>query len=292
MRILVTADLHYDIRRSRSYVETLAERVCRTDADALVLVGDTAGAEHKHLRDCMVLFADFPGRKFIVPGNHCLWRLPGENSIQRYEQIIPAIAAEADFTVLDHEPAIIEGVGLAGSIGWYDYSYRDEALGIPLEFYRAKVSPGAAARLAEYRGLVDEFREQLTDRHLDITVRWMDGVRMQMDMSDEQFLDYVLGRLRGQLEDFEADERVRQVVAFVHHLPFRQLVPTGRPAKFAFAAAYLGSDKIGDALRACTKVTHVFCGHSHWPGKHLIGNVDVVNVGSTYTHKNLEVLDV
>ncbi|MCK4623785.1 MAG: metallophosphoesterase [Phycisphaerae bacterium] len=292
MRILVTADLHYDIRRSRSSVETLAERVCRTDADAIMLVGDTAGAEHQPLQDCLGLFADFTGRKFIVPGNHCLWCLPGENSIQRYEQIIPAIAAKAGFAVLDHEPAIIDGLGLVGSVGWYDYSYRDEALGIPLAFYRAKVSPGAAARFGEYRELIEEFREQLSDRHFDITVRWMDGLRMQMEMSDEEFLDYVLGRLRGQLAAFEEDSQIRQVVAFVHHLPFRQLVPTGRPAKFTFAAAYLGSDKIGDTLRTCPKVTHVFCGHSHWPGKCRIGKIDVVNIGSTYTHKNLEVLDL
>ncbi len=292
MRLLVTADLHYDIRRSIASVEALAERVCRTDADALVLVGDTAGAAHQPLRDCLRLFADFPGQKFIVPGNHCLWCLPGEDSIRRYEKIIPSVAAEAGFSVLDHEPAIIGETGLAGSIGWYDYSYRDEVLGIPLEFYRAKVSPGAAARLAEYRGLVEKFRDQLTDRHLDIAVRWMDGAHMRMDMSDEEFLDYVVGRFDGQLETFEADGRIRQVVAFVHHLPFRQLVPTGRPAKFAFAAAYLGSDKIGDTIQAYRKVTHVFCGHSHWQGKCKIGNINVVNVGSTYTHKNLEVLDV
>ncbi len=292
MRLLITADLHYNVRRSRDSVEDLAERVCRTDADALVLVGDSAGAAHKPLRECMGLFADFPGRKFIVPGNHCLWCLPGEDSIRRYEQIIPDIAAEEGFVVLDHEPAMIGSVGLVGSIGWYDYSYRDEKLAIPLEFYRAKVSPGAADRLAEYRGLVEEFRGQLTGRHFDIAVRWMDGVHIRMDMSDEQFLDYVVGRLSGQLNTFETDDRIRQTVAFVHHLPFRQLVPAGRPAKFTFAAAYLGSDKIGDALRACTKVTHVFCGHSHWPGKCRIGNIEVVNVGSTYTHKNLEILDV
>lgn len=292
MRLLVTADLHYDIRRSIASVEALSERVRRTQADALVLVGDSAGAMHQPFRECLSLFADFPGRKFIVPGNHCLWCLPGEDSIKRYEQIIPDIAADAGFAVLDHEPVAIGGVGLVGSIGWYDYSYRDKSLAIPLEFYRAKISPGAADRLAEYRGLVEEFREQLNAGHFDITVRWMDGVHIRMDMSDEQFLDYLLGRLRGQLETFEADECVRQTLAFVHHLPFRRLVPADRPAKFAFAAAYLGSDKIGEALQFCPKVTHVFCGHSHWPGKCRIGNINVVNVGSTYTHKNLEVLEL
>jgi len=273
-------------------VEELARRACRMGGDALVLVGDTASAAHQPLRDCLALFADFPGRKLLVEGNHCLWCLPGEDSIQRYERIVPAIAAEAGFAVLDHQTVVLGPVGLVGSIGWYDYSYRQEELGIPVEFYRAKVAPGAAQRLPEHRELVSRYRGQLADWHFNISARWMDGVHVRMDMSDEEFLEYVLGRLRGHLAELEADPAVRQVVAFVHHLPFRQLLPEDRPEQFAFAAAFLGSDRIGQALLASRKLTHVFCGHSHWPGRCRIGPVEVVNLGCTYSEKHLEVLEL
>ena len=49
---------------------------------------------------------------------------------------------------------------------------------------------------------------------------------------------------------------------------------------------------IGEVLLACPKVTHVYCGHSHWPGECQIGHVRVVNVGSTYTEKRMVTLDV
>ena len=45
MRILVTADLHYDIERSRAPTRQLAREIAATGGDALVLVGDTAGAD-------------------------------------------------------------------------------------------------------------------------------------------------------------------------------------------------------------------------------------------------------
>ncbi len=292
MRIVVTADLHYDAARSREPAQEIARDICRAGGDALVVLGDAASAAHEPLRECLGLFADFTGRKFLVPGNHCLWCLPGEDSIERYERIVPAIAAEADFAVLDHAPAVLAGVGLVGSIGWYDYSYRDEKLDIPLEFYRAKVSPGAAERIIQHKPLADRYRSRLGEAHFEITAHWKDGVHVRMDMSDEQFLEYLTDRLSRQLARLDADPTARQVVAFTHHLPFRQLVPPDRPPQFAFAAAFMGSDKLGAALLACGKLTHVYCGHSHWPGTCTVGRVQVVNVGSTYVKKRFEVLEL
>ncbi len=292
MRVLVTADLHYDAPRSRAPTEALAETVRRTGGDVLVLVGDSASAAHEPLIDCLRLFADFPGRKLLVPGNHCLWCLPGEDSLRRYEQVLPELAARAGFQVLHHRPLVLDSLALVGSIGWYDYSYREHGLDIPVEFYQAKVAPGAAERLQEHRRLADRFRGRLAEWHLNLGVRWMDGVHVRMDMTDEEFLEYVLAKLRRQLADLEADEAVRQVVAFVHHLPSSQLVPRGRPPPFAFAAAFMGSDRIGEVLRGCGKLTHCFCGHSHWRGTCRVGHIEVINVGSTYTEKHLEVLEL
>jgi len=292
MRLIVTADLHYDAPRSRTPAEALARDICRAGGDALVLVGDSAGAAHQDLRDCLRLFAAFGGKKFLVPGNHCLWCLNGEDSITRYEQTLPAIAAEADFAVLDHAPARLGGVGLVGSIGWYDYSYRYEELDLPLAFYRAKITPGAARRFDEHRHLVAAHRRRLSKRHFDLTARWMDGVHVRMDLTDEEFLDRLLGKLVRQLGVLAGDPAVERIVAFVHHLPFRQLVPQGRPAPFAFSAAFMGSDRIGRALLDCPLVTHVYCGHSHWAHSERIEHMQVVNIGSTYVEKRMEILDL
>ena len=290
MRLLVTADLHYDIARSRRPAEDLAAEAVQTGGDCLVLVGDTAGRSLGPLRECLRLFDGFNGQKFLVPGNHCLWCNPGESSMDRYETLIPAAAAEEGFSVLDHAPAVIDGVGLVGSIGWYDYAFRDTALAIPLPFYREKISPGAAARYETHDELIEAHRHELTERHFDLGARWMDGEYVQIPLGDEAFVDMLAEKLRGHLA--AVSRRAEQVIAFLHHLPFAELVPQDRPDRFAFAAAYMGSPRFGEILLACEKLTGVYCGHSHWPARRRIGGVDVVNIGSNYVHKHLEVLDL
>ncbi|HUS46859.1 MAG TPA: metallophosphoesterase [Phycisphaerae bacterium] len=290
MRVLITADLHYDIQRSRDPCRRLAEEVCRLGGDALVLVGDTGAADLGPFRECLSLFAGFAGRKLLVPGNHCLWCSSDAGSMERYEHLLPAAAAEEGFHVLDHGPVVLEKVGLVGSIGWYDYSLKDESLGIPEAFYRAKIAPGAAHCTGEQAELIEAHRGRLTDRQLAIVSRWMDGRYVRLGMSDEEFVALLTDKLARQLE--ELSPRVDRIVAFVHHLPFRDLVPQGRPDRFAFAAAFMGSERIGRALLACGKVAYVYCGHSHSPGRRQIGHLTVVNVGSTYTRKHLEILEL
>ncbi len=290
MRILVTADLHYDIARSREPATELARSVCGIGGDAIVLVGDSAGANLEILVDCLELFDDFKGRKFFVPGNHCLWSQDGESSLERYERIIPETASQVGWTMLDHNPAMLGDIGLVGSVGWYDYSFADEALGIPLDFYRAKVAPGAAKYLGGYEDLLERHRDRLTSEHMGLGARWMDGRHVDLGMTDEQFTTLLCDRLAKQLE--ELAPRVKRVVAFVHHLAFPAAVPPDRPARFAFAAAYMGSYRLGETLRKCPKLTHVYCGHSHWFDRRRVGEIEVVNVGSTYIKKRLEVLDL
>jgi hypothetical protein len=291
MRILSTADLHYDIRRSQGPTEELAARALATGGDALVLVGDSAGRDPQPLRECLRLFEGFTGRKLLVAGNHCLWCYPDEpSSWDRYHDKLPEVAAEEGFEVLDHAPVQIGGVGLAGSVGWYDYSFRDESLDIPVPFYAAKVSPGAAARFEEHDALMAAHGDGLTERHMSMGVRWMDGQYVRLGMTDEEFVAYLADRLDGQLAAL--GESCERIVSFIHHLPFAMIAPEGRPDRFAFTAAYMGAQRFGDMLLKHEKVSHVYCGHSHWRDQQRIGHLDVINIGSTYVEKHLEVLDL
>jgi predicted phosphohydrolase len=290
MRILVTADLHYDIRRSRQPTKDVACRAVRTGGDALVLVGDTAGRDLNTMRECLDLFDGFPGRKLLVPGNHCLWGWAGEDSLDRYHNTLPALAEEAGFSVLDHQPEVMGSIGLAGSIGWYDYSFRDDNLGIPEAFYEAKVSPGAAARFEEHEALLEAHADVLTERQMAFGARWMDCEYVTLGMSDREFVARLAERLDEQLTTLS--ESCRQIITFIHHLPFAISVPEGRPDRFAFAAAYLGAERFGQTLLGHAKVSHVYCGHSHWRDVRRVGHMDVINIGSTYVEKHLEILDL
>lgn len=290
MRIAITADLHYDVRRSRVPAEALAQRVHETPCDALVLLGDSAGADLEVFGDCLRLFADLPARKLLVPGNHCLWCHKEETSIERYERLIPEVAAAEGFSVLDAAPVFLGTTALIGSVGWYDYSLCEKSLGIPVDFYREKISPGAARYYGGYDELLAKYADVITERQMSLGARWMDGWRCRLGMTDEEFLARLLERLEAQLRD--VSHSAQRIVVFLHHLPFAQLVPADRPDRFAFAAAYMGSTKLGELLLRYEKVTEVYCAHSHWPMRLTLEGKNVVNIGSTYVQKHLEVLDV
>jgi hypothetical protein len=289
MRIVTSSDLHYNILRSRASAEDLAARACALGGDVLVLAGDTAGADFGPFRDALRLFSGFRGLKFLVPGNHCLWSYSGGDSLHRYRTELPTMAAGEGFVLLDHNPQALGAVGLAGSIGWYDYSFADISLGIPLPFYQAKISPGAAHYLGR-RELVEAHSADLQERHMSIGVRWMDGQYVDLGMSDIEFAAMLACTLQEQLEQLSAS--CDRIVVFMHHLPFVELVPQGRPDRFAFTAAFMGSERLGQVLRKFPKITHVFCGHSHWRNRVRINQMDALAIGSTYREKHLEVLEL
>ena len=291
MKILVTSDLHYNIKRSVKPTYDVVKKIIDQQGDVLVLLGDNAGANLADHDACFALFKNFAGKKFFVPGNHCLWCQPGQLALDRYENLLPEIADKHGFITLDHNPTIIDGIAFAGSIGWYDYSLHDERLAIPREFYENKISPGAANYYQEFNFLVEKYREDLNDRHFDIGARWLDRWRMNWDFSDLEFLNILLEKLNGQLIDLSS--KCQQIITFVHHLPFAELLPDQEiPDKFKFAKAFLGSKKIGELLLKFDKVSHTFCGHSHWPISTKVGHITAVNNGSTYIEKQLSVLEL
>jgi predicted phosphohydrolase len=288
MKLIVTADLHYDIARSVEPTRRLAADVCRLSADALTIVGDSFAHDLGILRQCLALFDAFPGPRMLVAGNHDLWT-GGDDSLVRYESDILDICRQVGVHYLDHEPLILDKVGFVGSVGWYDYTFRSASLGIPLRFYQHKVAPGAAARLAQYHHLIDG-QDDLTDQMLAVTTRWMDGANVHLPISDLDFTRRLIEKLADHIR--QVDDRCEQIVAAVHHLPFHQLVVSKGKPNWDFANAFMGSELFGDLLLESPKVRHVFCGHSHQTGRIQLNQLSVINVGSTYVKKRYETLTV
>jgi 3',5'-cyclic AMP phosphodiesterase CpdA len=289
MRLLVTADLHFEVARSKGPAMQTAERISGSDADALIVAGDTSAFDPAALTEALRHFDGFRGRKFVVAGNHDLWvwggGVGGRDSAAHYAALEAASEA-AGFRMLDHAPAVVDGVGFVGNVGWFDLSFAHADLGIPRRFYEAKVAPGAAAIIEEYRGLLSpEAGEPPGERGMGVRARWMDGWRVKWPWSDAEFLDRCLERLDRDLTAVarEAD----RIVAVVHHLPFAELVHRSPDDRFAFAAAYFGSPRIGELLLRHPKVRLAFCGHSHREGRVEKGALTCINVGSTYEAKRV-----
>jgi predicted phosphohydrolase len=213
MRLIATADLHYNHPHSRRLADDLIDRInALPELDLLLLVGDTAVAEGDHLERCLSRFR-FPGPKLFVAGNHELWTSGGD-SYRIFNDELPRRIRNAGWHWLQTQPFICRNFALIGTIGWYDYSFRDEQLGIPLHTYERK------------------FMLQ------PVPARWNDGRFVKLGRSDAAFLDELLANLEAQLRSV-ADKN--HVIVATHHLPFAQLMPDMHGAQWRFVRAYLGT---------------------------------------------------
>jgi len=279
MRLLVTADLHYNHAVSQPRAIELIDKMNQAGGDVLLLVGDTAVADGDWLEKCLSRFK-FSGPKLLVAGNHELWT-KGTDSAAIHASLLPARAAALGWKCIESDPFVAGDIVVVGSVGWYDYSFASPNLGIPHRFYQHKISPGAAEHLGLFPELFSP-SEDITETARQTMARWNDGKFVKLGRSDEQFLGELLRRLDLQLSAIPAHYTA---ICAIHHIPFRELLPPHRGQQWDFARAYLGSDKIGQLLARHETIRRVFCGHSHWPVTAQIGNIHAVNVGSGYRAK-------
>ena len=298
MRLLVTADLHYNHRHSRPLADEVIDRMNAEAAaagpseTAVLVVGDTAAADGDDLEQCLARFS-IAGPRLFVAGNHELWTR-GDDSHHLFTEDLPRRVRAAGWHWLEGDPMILEdGVAIAGSVGWYDYSFALPHLGIPRRFYEHKISPAAAERFSEFSHLLER-TDDISPAGREIAARWNDGRHVRLHRSDEQFLIERLKVLRADLDQLQQRVEVRSIIAAVHHVPFEQLMPpkptaiTGR----AFAGAFLGAPAMGQLLLRYPKVRRAFCGHSHMAAEATIGHIRAVNVGSGYRWKTYHVVEI
>jgi predicted phosphohydrolase len=265
MKIVALADLHYGLRPDWDrLVEDLARAVTSEGGDVLVIAGDVATADAVGFGPCLDLFSAFPGARLLVPGNHDLWTR-GQDSAALYERILPALCRDHGFHMLDLEPyRAPDGTAFVGSVGWYDYSFRDESLDVPRAWYEKKCYPGR--------------------------LEWMDARFVKLPFDDHAFTQRLLKRLDAHL-DRTAD--APRVVALHHHIPFPELV-TRRPhdPAWTFGNAFMGSARFGRLLADRPNVVLSLSGHSHARRQSRIGNLLAVNLGTTYEKKEREIFQL
>lgn len=283
LKLVVTADLHFNHAATRAAALKAADEISRTPGDALLLVGDTATGDGDVLEQALATIR-FDGPKLFLCGNHDLWSKRGD-SYALFTEELPRRIRNAGWQWLETDPFEQDGVAVVGSVGWYDYTFAPADLGIPRRFYEAKISPGGAERVAEFEHLLGD---DVPASAKDIIVRWNDEKHVHLGRSDETFLAERIQQLKQSLAVVSA----KKIVAAIHHVPFAELLPLRHAPNFDFVRAYLGSAKLGNAVAQDSRVTHVLCGHSHSVADVPIGNLRAVNIGSTYHQKRVLTLNL
>ena len=286
MRLLATADLHYNHRVSRPLAEQLIDNMNAVEADVLLVVGDTATADGDDLERCLSRFR-FPGPKLFVAGNHELWTQRAD-SYTAFTTDLPRRVRALGWHWLEGDPFTFGDVAFVGSVGWYDYTFAQADLEIPRRFYEHKVSPGAAERLPDFAHLLAP-GDDLSPTARDVVARWNDGKFVKLGRPDPAFLDELLAGLERSLQSVSS---ARHVVAAIHHLPFAELLPPPRSPQWDFAKAYLGSPRLGELLLRHPNVHHMLCGHSHMAVEAKVGTIHAINIGSSYRWKTYRLLEI
>lgn len=246
MRLVLTSDLHID--HHPEVIALVAERARRLEADVLVVAGDLS-SHIGHLEDALARLRELSGapRAVFVPGNHDLWCLAGSpSSRERYHVLIPELARRAGFDPIGHHPFIIHEHCFVGVTGWYDYSLRNRELDgtFTMEDYRR----GAWGRL-----------------------RWNDKARIDWrgddgaQLDDEAICDGQVSLLTQQL----AQTGGLPTVVVTHHLPFVELRTSSGEPPWDFLNGFMGSARLGEAIRATPGVRLTVCGHTHFRKSHV-----------------------
>ncbi|MEO1270233.1 MAG: metallophosphoesterase, partial [Myxococcota bacterium] len=248
-----------------------AQHIHDHPADALILVGDL-GHDPDSLHRLLDLFSDTRGPTLAVPGNHDVWLTGWEDhtdsSWELHEHLLPEAFQAHGVHPLHLKPFTLtsdddgEQVTFVGSMGWYDYSFRDD-IGIELEAYQTKTPPWSSFPI------------------------WNDARFARFDQDDVALTRLLNTRLAQQLHDTPEQT---PVVAAIHHLTSRRLLVQPRemvPKRWRYANAFLGADCLGDTLVADPRVTQVFCGHIHMARHITVRGHRWSTIGSDYRTKQL-----
>jgi len=267
MKIAVTADIHYGTRTGKEEIESFLSTLKKDGIEYLVIAGDLAsrGADHRNFIEAIGILQQFSGKILFCPGNHDLWTIEG-NSFELLTDKIPGLLCGSNIHLLDGNPFIIGDLGIVGSVGWYDYSFRVVPVELEKVFsqYIFRFDRGDTMlrwnqlTLSEYRG--KECRVSLDGRQWKKST-WQDKRFIKWHFSDDRFLDFCIKRLKADIESILP--RVSNIMVITHHLPFPEFVPNIPDPTWGFHRAYLGSKKIGETLLQYPQIRYVFFGHSH-----------------------------
>ncbi len=259
MKLAFTSDIHVDSSpRNAELVPILAERVTEIAPDVFVLAGDIA-SEREQFGKALAAFADLTCPKLVVPGNHDIWiesnrqLQKGIDSTRKYLELLPAICHEHDFFPLWMTPFRLGDVGFIGSLGWYDYSFRNPKFDDEIT---AQIYAGG-----QYgRSMWIDMRRAWWLRHPIDKTRKL--IRERLCRSDGDVCSEMIESLTEQADRLSADG-VNRIIAVIHHLPFSQMVNYIDDLSWDFFATFMGSKRMGEALLRNARISHALCGHTH-----------------------------
>ena len=265
IKIAYTSDLHVDYsNENRELVARLTESAVAAKPDVLIIGGDIA-ASPTDFGWALGSFAEVKCRKLVVAGNHDIWIesksdiLNGKDSGAKYQQMLPKVAADNGFEFLFEKAVVIDDVGFAGCMGWFDYSFRNHKFddSTPLEQYRiGKWQSPSSGKNFLWNDM------QYVWWLKDLSAKMSGFTRNDLCLSDSEIANLMAKSLSQQLDQL-AGESVRQIVVVTHFVPNRGLLEYRDSIPHDYFNAYHGSVGVERLIGGQSNISNVFFGHSH-----------------------------
>jgi predicted phosphohydrolase len=232
-RICVTSDLHVGIT-PEPVIRALAGAIAAEGPALTILAGDL-GEGLSAYRRCLALFSALPGQLAALAGNHDLWAREGLSSERLWSTELPAATRDAGALWLEEDSWSSEGVGVLGSVAWYDYSAGTRSPPwLPASYY-AKLKP--------------------------LVVR--DAQLLDRGWNDRAFAARVGAGVVARLAALEADRAIDAILVATH-VPLFKEQRARMPHASRTSWAYFANLTLGDQVRTSPKVRVVCSGHTHW----------------------------
>ena len=110
MRIGFISDIHIDINKEWGIGGAIAEGARALNIERLYIAGDVSNSATLSLSFVKAMKERFGIDTYLIPGNHDYFSFDGSFGRMRH-------------TFLNSFPHVIDGVGIMGDSGWYDYTW-------------------------------------------------------------------------------------------------------------------------------------------------------------------------
>lgn len=234
VKLAITSDLHLPITKAEA-VSALGREIQAFGPQALIVAGDVGESLNDVQRGLQILREQVQCPIWVLAGNHDLWARPPYDSRQLWLEQIPSAVRAAGCQWLEGASFVLDGVAVAGTIAWYDYSAADPNVqASALEFAQQKFHYNA------------------------------DALRIDWEWSDPEFAERVSSPFLAQLDRLENDPSVRRIVVMTH-VPIveEQMHREASDRRWAFSNAYFGNLTLGRKVLSYRKVSHIVSGHTH-----------------------------
>ena len=234
LKLAFTSDLHLPITKDEP-IAGLGREVQAFAPQAFIVAGDVGESLADVKRGLQLLREQVRCPIWVLAGNHDVWARPPHDSRDLWSKQVPATVRATGCQWLEGTSFVLDGVAVAGTIAWYDYSAADPSVQASgLEFAQQKFHYNA------------------------------DALRIDWEWSDPEFADRVSVAFLSQLDHLDSDPAVRRVVVVTHVPLVEEQMPRdhGDP-RWAFSNAYFGNLTLGHKVLTHRKVSHIISGHTH-----------------------------